>query len=471
MQVLPVLLEIQNGIWAHGEVVLEDYWDANMKRLREKDGKLYEQMSRCEQLHQCSPYRDDIYSIEDSSVGDLTVAVTAGEERIYLHSNENPMGYSETLADEYYDAHRDDYVVYGLGLGYHCRHLAEKDEDLQITVLENDIGMIELAMTYTDMSWYFNHPGVRIVYDADWSEFTNVVGKEEQPVVIFHHPSVNRIKDNQIKNQIRKLMVREGSARARGNRMIRNFLYNKDHCNMDITSVKQDIQGKTVVIVAAGPSLDQNVHLLKERRDNVIILALGAVYRKLAGMGIPMDYVIITDPKEVSDHQIAGLEESDIPMLLLSTATKGVARMYQGQKYLLCQRGFEDAEQLAREEKLELFETGGSVATTAVDVCIRLGAGRIVFAGLDLAYTGNRDHTSGARQEGITNYDELIMIEDVYGNPVPSTTPFIMYREWIERRIAKDDVTMPVIDATEGGAKIKGTEIRKLEEVLLYAKL
>ena len=125
-------------------------------------------------------------------------------------------------------------------------------------------------------------------------------------------------------------------------------------------------------------------------------------------MGITMDYIIITDPKEISNRQIQGVEHMEVPMILLSTATKGVARYYKGEKYMLCQKGFPDAEQYACERGLPLFETGGSVATTALDLCVRFDVNKIIFIGLDMAYTGNKNHAEGARDEGITDYEDML---------------------------------------------------------------
>lgn len=466
LQMLPVLIDIQNAIRNSGEDYVQIYWKQNMEALEEKDLGLYQQMLECEKLHENSPYGKDVYSVEDTTVGDLTVAVTSGEQKIYLHSNENPAGCAKPFIDVYYDVYKDDYVIYGLGLGYHCKELAGRDIDLHITIIENDIGVMQLAMTYTDMSWYFKHPGIRIIYDADWKEWSKALKAAENKVVLFHRPSVRRIKNEVVKQQIQKFLVHEGSMRVRSDRMVRNFRFNVEHCNLDLQELRQSLEGKTVIIVGAGPSLDKNVHLLKEKPQDCIVLAMGAVCRKLYNMGIPMDYIIITDPKVTSNAQIRGVENSGIPMIMLSTATKGVARTYHGKKYLLFQKGFLDAEQMAGTKGLELFETGGSVATTAVDMCIRFGVERIVFVGVDLAYTGNRNHSLDVRDEGITDYEEMIMVEDVYGNPVSTTRPFQMYKEWIERRIARDDVRMPIIDATEGGARIKGTEVKPLKEVL-----
>lgn len=465
-QMLPVLLDIQNVIRDSYEDLFENYWDANITALKEKDPYLYQQMLECEKIHRGSLYKDDVYSVEHTIVGDITVAVTSGNQRVFLHSNENPRYFAKTLVDSYYDPYKDNYVIYGLGLGYHCEYMATLEEDIQITVIENDIGIIQLAMTYTDMGWYFNNSGVKIVYDGEWTEWGKVFKSIEDVIVLFHQPSVTRIKNPKIQQQIQKYLTYECSMRVRSNRMIKNFLYNQNYCEMDLSSLMQEFKGKNVIIVGAGPSLDKNVELLKQKKPNTIILAMGAVCRKLYGLKIPMDYIIITDPKTVSDCQIQGVENIGVPMILLSTATKGVTKAYSGRKYMLCQKGFNDAEQLANKKDLILFETGGSVATTALDMCIRFMVKKIIFVGLDLALTGNRSHTDGANDEGMKSYDEMIMVDGTDGKLVPTIRPFQMYKEWIERRIKREDVTMPVIDATEGGAKIEGAEIMSLTKVL-----
>ena len=85
--------------------------------------------------------------------------------------------------------------------------------------------------------------------------------------------------------------------------------------------------------------------------------------------------------------------------------------------------------------------------------------------GQDLAFTGNKDHADGVTQEKMDYFEKSIMVEDIYGNMIPTCRPFAMCREWMERRIAQPDATMPIYDATEGGAKIKGTRICKLADV------
>lgn len=68
--------------------------------------------------------------------------------------------------------------------------------------------------------------------------------------------------------------------------------------------------------------------------------------------GIEPDYVIITDPKPYVHKQIERMENSTVPMILLSTAFAQVARDYKGKKYILYQKGFDVAERYAKEKNI-----------------------------------------------------------------------------------------------------------------------
>jgi hypothetical protein len=141
--------------------------------------------------------------------------------------------------------------------------------------------------------------------------------------------------------------------------------------------------------------------------------------------------------------------------------------MYPGSRYVIFQQGFPQSEICAGERHCPVYETGGSVTTTALEISIRLGADRIVLVGADLAYTGNKSHVSGTVCEREIASDKDCMVTDIYGQQVPSAQNLISYREWIERRIAREsDSGITFIDATEGGARIRGTRIERLCDVV-----
>ena len=58
-------------------------------------------------------------------------------------------------------------------------------------------------------------------------------------------------------------------------------------------------------------------------------------------------------------------------------------------------------------------------------------------------------------------------MKDIYGHDIPTAKNLNLYRKWIEQRIQKTDaMETEFIDATEGGARIEGTKIRELHEVI-----
>jgi hypothetical protein len=112
-----------------------------------------------------------------------------------------------------------------------------------------------------------------------------------------------------------------------------------------------------------------------------------------------------------------------------------------------------------------ILNSGGSVATGAFSVCETLGFKRIILVGQDLAYSGNSTHAGGKNVDasGSGNYIELV--DDIYGNKIKTRYDWYIYIKWFEDAIALfhgDEV----IDATEGGAKIKGTTILNLKDTI-----
>ena len=101
--------------------------------------------------------------------------------------------------------------------------------------------------------------------------------------------------------------------------------------------------------------------------------------------------------------------------------------------------------------------------TTALDFCIKMGVRRIVFLGLDLAFTGGRSH-QGLKEKNMTAQSELY-VTDIDGNEIPTSRNLNHYRLWIERRIARakqEKLPIEFIDASEGGARVEGTVVQTL---------
>jgi len=405
------------------------------------------------------------YTIEPTSCGLMTLALSDNNRKYYLHSNNQVQKEAFTLANSWYTEEKTEYIIYGLGLGYHVTELFGRDNNITIEVYESDIHIIEMACAFSDLNCIATNQNIKLIYDPDFTKLVNKLSSRRDDVeFVLHYPSLRNIKNPIIKEKLENYFIQYSSIKNQLHLLNSNFIENILHFDNSVDELKEIFEGKNLFIVSAGPSLDKNFLQLKNRRENSLILATGTVFRKLINAEIIPDYIIVTDANPRVYGQINGLETKDIPMIFLSTAYQNFAKNYQGKKYMICQKDYTKAEEFAVIHGYNLYQTGGSVSTTALEVGIRLGCKRIIFLGLDLGFPDNLVHATGTSRKQLASTENLQQVPDIYGNLIYTTKVLNIYRKWIENRI-KDVKEIEFIDASEGGAMISGMRIAKLSEV------
>lgn len=111
---------------------------------------------------------------------------------------------------------------------------------------------------------------------------------------------------------------------------------------------------------------------------------------------------------------------------------------------------------------------GASVATFAYTIAMMMGFQTIILVGQDLAFTDNSRYYEKAKIEGCADTLEdnmSVLVEDIHGGKVKTSKDLLIYKEWFEKKI-EEYPDIETIDATEGGAKIRGSIIRKLSDVI-----
>lgn len=473
LRLVPFLQSLQEAIRSYDGVDTDpEIWKNNMIALKKRDISLWNQLKvyheRYEKETAAGTWQMS-HHLEASNTGAFTLVGQDGNGSYYYHSNISPEGEAADFAEYYYTMECPSYVVWGLGLGYHIHELFRLDDGIRIQVFENDLDVIYHCLMAVDSSMLLNDLDFELIYDPDFKKVISALDEESQNFII-HNPSLRHIEDVRIREQMEMFFIRDSGKRNAAILFENNSRENMKLYDDYADSLQPEFKGKHIVIVAAGPSLDKNVELLKNKTPNMVILAVETVFRKLLNLGIDVDYMIVTDANSRIYSHLTGLEDRQVPMLYLSTAYKGYAMHYKGKKYLICQSGYKRAENLARQNGWHLYDTGGSVTTTALDLCIHLGCKSIAFIGLDLAYTDNLAHAEGTARRKAEEAGEMKQVPALGGGTVPASKVFIMYNRWIADRAKKEDVVMPVIDATEGGAVIPGLKTmafkRYLEEMV-----
>lgn len=479
IQLMPFLNSMQENIRNTCDVMFsEEIWNINLEKLKVKDMFLATQVEQAKDRWLAQD--DASYWIEQTNSGLYTMASFDGKGQYYLHSNTNPQVEAAEFAQYYYDMTCDSYVVFGLGLGYQWEELSKLDDGVCINIYENNLDVIVQAMFANVMDWIWDNPNVQLYFDSDLKKMTQElstsIDKEKDVSFIIHYPSLRHVDNLDIKEKLERIFIRDSGIRNISALMESNFRSNIRNKTDVVDSLRDNFEGKNAIVVAAGPSLDNNVVLLKNKPENTLIIATGTVFKKLMNLGIDIDYVIVADANKRIFGQLAGYMDCKIPMIYLSTACKNFGKEYAGEKYIILQKDFPRAEEEAEKLGVNTYKTGGSVATTALDVCISLGCASIAFVGLDLAYTGNMAHATGTSRRVANDIEDMLKVPgyelswlsekeyNVTEVELTASNLFAMYRDWIEKRLKESDVTVPVYDATEGGAVIEGMKIISLAE-------
>lgn len=455
---IPLLESVLEAVRENADVVKNTDWNSS-NEMRFSKINIPENMEQ-------SKNGNKHYSVEVTQQGPLTLKCCGQDGEFYFHSNVNPWYEADVFAKEYGDDTVKEYAVLGMGLGYHAIKLWQRSAGaVPVSVFEPDVQVLRMAKHYQDFRICTGRK-FHIIYDPELKCLSDKL-KDSEVRLVIHYPSLRNIANIELRKVFERFFVLESSERNQRKYLCANFISNISESVNPAEKLMGKWKGKDVYIVAAGPSLDKNIECLKERPKNSIILAVGTVLTKMLRMNIRPDYVIVSDANERIVKQINSNNNCGVPMLLLSTAYYRFAQDYQAEKYILLQEDFAQAEQYAKEHHQMLFQTGGSVGTTALDAAIRLGAGRIIFLGLDLAFTDNLAHASGTSNQLAVDETELTAVKAFDGGTVYSDIKFSIYANWIEERLQKEDArNIPVINATEGGRYLDGMQYMTLKSVI-----
>ena len=457
---LPCLQNIQIKMQGEETQKAPDYWEKNMTELQEHAEDEYQELYKT--LSSAPISSSDRYKQMFAINGQPTVKVKCQNKEILIHSSVNPEYQSQVWAEDVLKEIGREYVIYGMGLGYHIQALLKADDVCKVIVLENSIELLTEA--FRDLDWvnYIKQKRVRIFYNSNaiklMEKFSAWISGRE---FCIYYPSLCITEEESVRERLEDFFVSVNSMREQAPLLEENF-YKINRMELPECSIlKSCFKKRTIAIVGGGPSLDEQIDNMKKYREQMKIWSVGTAARKLINEGIIPDLIVIEDAQENMYKQVCNLPTEHIPLLLLSTASAKILDYYKGQSYVAYQKGYDLAEKRAQELGVQTYQTGGSVTTLALDVALRFGADKIILIGVDLAYTDNRSHASGMGYE-IKEGKEYRMVTSTDGRQIKTSRNLDIYRKWIEHRIVEENI--PILN-TGRGAQIAGTQTVVIQEL------
>ena len=319
---------------------------------------------------------------------------------------------------------------------------------------------------------FFDDGDIHVV--TNWEEFKSAYSETASPwqnIFFATIPSYPRVYEDhyrtfteKLKREMLRVQADRTTAILHSKAWQTNFLKNLRYLeeSSPVASAFKEFVKQPVIIVSGGPSLTKNMHLLKEAKGKALILAVGAVVKLLIENDIRPDLIISFDGNLDNYKHFEGLELPDVTLIYDPIIHYKIVEEHLGPKSIMMVHENWLAGVLG--ESPGELRPGPSIANTAFDLAYQLGADPIIFIGQDLSYEDSY-HAEGIGT--VTDNRELTeLIPGQDGNTVRTSKPLLTFLHWFEELFRSLGGERTIINATEGGANIRGAQNLPLLETL-----
>ena len=462
-------------------------WEKNIRALAEKNELLAERMKEI-----ILEDKADRVQVKKSDSGKEILAIERNGYIWNLNSRLDPEGAADLYAKRYEIKPFYKYFIFGLSDGLVVQKILDQcDESNALIICEPDVKIMAEAFRQYDLEEILLDKRVWLCL----SEMKNDIYRTVFAAVEYSYikllefcilPGYDVLYTEECNKFIDEVIERISYEVADKNTVItfnrkipQNMLFHMKHMisQRNVGQIKKCLQNTNIeeipaIIVAAGPSLDKNIKELKKAEGRAFIFVVDAALKTAIREGIRPDLVCTVDPRAPERfYETVGEQEF---LWCCSSWTNRYPIKEYGKKVFYYNSIVPWWDRVIQEEldyEYPKIESGGCVSAEAFQVACYLGFQTIVFIGQDLAFTGGQSHTKGIagvlgdNDEYIKNR-RLTQVEDIDGNLLYTDFQMDVYRQWFEKKIKYNEGYLRVIDATEGGAKIKGSKILTLKETI-----
>ncbi|NMA73286.1 MAG: motility associated factor glycosyltransferase family protein [Bacteroidales bacterium] len=250
-----------------------------------------------------------------------------------------------------------------------------------------------------------------------------------------------------------------------GERFITNALFNTRYLKDSnrLLDLKDIIDTEVpAIIVAAGPSLKNNIEELRRAKGKAYIFVVDRILDYVLEAGIEPDFIVTVDPIKPIEYFTTRTDVTT-PLLCEMSSNWEVLNQHKGKKIFFSCNPYFQMMYLSQKKNPPILNTGASVATTAFASCVKLGFNKIVLVGQDLAYDGEMTHAGGIAEK--SSKQKEVYVEGLDGKKVRSRLDWYEFLIWFQDMIILHP-EIQVIDTKIKGAKIQGAIQMTLKDVV-----
>ncbi|EJO5346064.1 motility associated factor glycosyltransferase family protein [Clostridium botulinum] len=353
-------------------------------------------------------------------------------------------------------------VMYGLGLGYHAKEILKRMPlDSELFLFDLDMEIYDIANKHKLLDDIKQDGRVEIILSNNknfFKEFTNKISLVEDIIIYEPLLKVLQHKYDDFKDAIESYKIAKVNIERFEPIMKENEEINiKNKYNTIGKFLKTfKLENRDIIIASAGPSLEKDLHIIKEKRGYIKIFAVGRALDILMKNGIKPDVITILDSSKEVYNQIKGYENLDVPLCFISTGSRWAVEAYKGPKYMFFNKECEE-----NKENI-VVETGKTVAIPTIDLAIKAGGEKIILCGQDMAFVDNKFHAGDDEKIKENNsYQKVLGVDGTYLN---TTSGMLEFKKGIEKLVKKNK-GIEFFNSSKG-ARIEGTVEIELKDLL-----
>jgi len=410
----------------------------------------------------------------------------------FMHDNKNPSREAKKLIQQFQNVKDySDILFYGIGMGYQINAFREQYPGVPFSIYEPLPEVFYQFLSHADLKLIPNHIIKNIFIETKPEDPHNycrsyVRSIRSSALVIDlsayrklfpdKHKAFFTEFDCQINERRNSLATINAFQKRWTINSIKNFIQVLDSPDILIDK-KGYFQNKPAVLVASGPSLEEEINNLKIIKENgmAYIFTVGTAINTLIQHGVYPHAACTYDPTE--ENQIICKEVLEkgiksIPLIFGSTVGYETIEKYPGPKmHMLISQDSAAAFYLRTRDKdrVETINDAATIAVITLQLVAQLGFNPIILVGQNLAYLDNKHYAAGSTfhpiEAGDHELNNAVLVKDVYGNKVASSPTFNRMRQQFEIYIGHYK-ERDVINTTKNGAHIEGARFENLDELI-----
>ncbi|MCX6224519.1 MAG: DUF115 domain-containing protein, partial [Bacteroidia bacterium] len=401
---------------------------------------------------------------------------------ILFYDNRDPIVSIRNYLKPFLEKESRFFILLGMGLGYFATELISKKQLARLIIVEKDISCLKKAMESIDLIELIQNPAVKIVAGCPEIDLFVTVREAIDPhytggkdIIFIPLPGAVALSKSYyarivstVRDVIQNFMDERGNDPYDTLAGYEQFFINiNDYFqNPGGAYVKDFFKDKPAIVAATGPSLKKNIHLLKEVENSAVILSADASLRILHEYDIFPHFVTTAERPPGFDKHYRNLK--NLEKTVFATASfvhPTTLKAYYGPK-IFFNRLYDFMEKLGFMQ--DCISIGPTTANMAFDVARHMGCNPIILMGNDLCFDkSGQTHAEGFLYgEKFSYYEEKdrFTVPGNYEETVTTCEDWFNCIKAYEKSISGWSGTL--INATAGGAKIRGSKIISLQEVI-----